>query len=205
MIPLSYFQGADVVALAKDLIGKEFHSRTNGEHTAGMIVETEAYRGPEDRASHAYNNRRTKRTETMFLEGGRSYVYLCYGVHHLLNIVTNCEGVPHAILIRALWPTIGLEVMCRRRGGRRKLCAGPGMVAQALGITCAHDNLLFDGSLFWLEEGEKELEISVGPRIGVDYAGEDALLPWRFCLKEERWLSQRFRDGTTPISLPATP
>lgn len=190
-LPLSYFQGEEVVDLAKELLGKELHSCVDGLHTAGLIIETEAYRGPEDRASHAYNNRRTARTETMFQEGGRSYIYLCYGIHHLFNIVTNQAGVPHAILIRALWPTLNLEGMRQRRGDRvpdAKLCAGPGTVAQAMGLRRDHDNIPLDGNIIWIEEtgvsfGENEIE--VGPRIGIDYAGEDAALPWRFLIKNK--------------------
>jgi DNA-3-methyladenine glycosylase len=187
-LPLSYFQNEDVVFLAKDLLGKELHCNLNNVHCAGLIVETEAYRGPEDRASHAYNNRRTARTETMFQEGGRSYIYLCYGIHHLFNIVTHRAGTPHAILIRALQPTLNLEEMRRRRGGRaadHQLCAGPGTLTQAMGLRREHDNISLDSELIWVEDKGLLVrgdEIAVGPRIGIDYAGEDAKLPWRFLI-----------------------
>lgn len=181
-IPLSYFQQSDVVALSRELLGKELHTSIDGEHTAGIIIETEAYAGPEDRASHAYNNHRTARTEVMFGEGGRAYVYLCYGIHPLFNIVTHSEGIPHAILIRALHPTLGLETMKRRRKGSTNLCSGPGTLSQAMGITLKMNGTPLDGPTIWVEEGvpvEKKA-IEALPRVGIDYAGPDALLPWRF-------------------------
>lgn len=182
-LPLDYFCQEDVVGLARDLIGRELHTSIGGVHTAGVITESEAYRGPEDRASHAYGGRRTQRTEVMFGPGGRSYVYLCYGIHHLFNIVTYCEGVPHAVLIRRLEPTCGTEGMAERRGLEAtspRLCSGPGSLAKAMGITLDHTGLPLDGSLIWVEEGERAEKVVASPRIGIDYAGDDALLPWRF-------------------------
>ncbi|MBS0615496.1 MAG: DNA-3-methyladenine glycosylase [Verrucomicrobia bacterium] len=176
-----YFLSDDVVAIARSLIGKHLFSTIGGELTGGRIIETEAYRGPDDRACHAFGGRRTKRTEVMFHEGGVAYVYLCYGIHPLLNVVTGPKDHPHAVLIRALKPTHGLEIMRNRRGNKENLCRGPGVLTQALGITLEHNGLPLCAPPLWVEEREtNDLVIQSSPRIGVDYAGEDALLPWRF-------------------------
>lgn len=184
MLPACFYLRDDVVQIARDLLGKRLMTCFNGITTGGIITETESYRGPEDRASHAYNNRRTPRTEVMFRTGGVAYVYLCYGIHHLLNVVTQREGIPHAVLIRALLPTHGEEEMTKRRG-KGPLAEGPGALTQALGITKHLNGHPFDRAPLWIEESGmkvKEGDILSGPRVGVDYAGEDALLPWRFIL-----------------------
>ena len=189
MLKATYYLNTDVVALAKDLIGKTLCTRINNTLTCGIITETEAYAGVNDKASHAYNGRRTNRTETMYSKGGVSYVYLCYGIHKLFNIVTNVKGIPHAILIRAIYPTVGIEEIVKRRGINpdsykdKKLCVGPGKVTQALGIDMMHNNVLLTGKEIWLQDDGikiKPSDINVGPRIGVDYAEEDAKLPFRF-------------------------
>ena len=185
MLKASYYLNPDVVFLAKDLIGKTLCTRINDTLTCGIITETEAYAGLNDKASHAYNGRRTNRTETMYSKGGVSYVYLCYGIHKLFNIVTNLKDTPHAILIRAIYPTIGMEEILERRGVKfsKNLCVGPGKVSQALGINLLHNNVSLTGKEIWLQEdGIKinESDIHVGRRIGVNYAGEDAKLPFRF-------------------------
>lgn len=191
ILPLSYFRNHDVLFLSKDLLGKFLFTHIGDVITGGMIIETEAYRGPEDRASHAYGNRRTKRTEVMFREGGLCYVYQCYGIHALFNIVTHEENVPHAILIRAIHPLFGIEEMLKRRKKSavdRFLTNGPGTVTQALGIGLKHNALSLDSSTIWIEDRNipiPEEAIETGPRVGVDYAGEDALLPWRFLLKKD--------------------
>ncbi|MBI2812247.1 MAG: DNA-3-methyladenine glycosylase [Candidatus Melainabacteria bacterium] len=183
MLPLSFYQRDDVVLIARELIGKKLFSTIGGELTGGTIIETEAYRGPDDRACHAYNNRRTPRTEVMFHNGGIAYVYLCYGMHNLLNVVTSCQGNPHAVLIRALTPTHGSQTMLRRRK-RTPLTNGPGALCQALGITREHNTLPFDKSPLWIENGDPlPPKILATPRIGVEYAKEDALRPWRFVLQ----------------------
>ncbi|MES2512869.1 MAG: DNA-3-methyladenine glycosylase [Bacteroidota bacterium] len=181
----SYYLNTDVVFLARDLIGKTLCTRINNKLTCGIITETEAYAGIIDKASHSYGGRRTNRTETMYAKGGVSYVYLCYGIHRLFNIVTNTHDVPHAILIRAIYPTKGLEEIEVRRGSKfsDKLCVGPGKVSQALGIDLIHNHISLTGNEIWLEDNHvtvKESDIHVGPRIGIDYAGEDAKLPYRF-------------------------
>ena len=152
-------------------------------------MEAEAYAGPEDRASHAYNGRRTSRTEIMFQEGGVAYVYLCYGIHHLFNIVTNVEGIPHAVLIRAIVPIDGIDLMLRRRDKKAvisKLTGGPGTLTQALGIHTTHSGTDLTGYQIWLEDRGivvPDDQITAGPRVGVNYAGEYTTKPWRFRLK----------------------
>ncbi len=184
-----FYVRPSVVQIAKDLLGKYLLTRLEDTVTGGIIVETEAYAGPEDRASHAYNSRRTSRTEIMFHEGGVAYVYLCYGIHHLFNIVTNVEGIPHAILIRAIEPSDGIDQMLLRRNMKEvspKLSGGPGTLTQALGIKTTHTQTDLTGEQIWLEDRGflvPEDKIIAGPRVGVSYAGEDAENPWRFQLK----------------------
>lgn len=185
-LPLSFYQDHDVVRLAQDLLGKSIFTDFPGEGLAGgMIIETEAYRGPEDKACHAYNMRRTPRTEVMFHQGGVAYVYLCYGMHSLLNVVTGPEDTPHAILIRALHPTHGINLMEKRRKGKLPLTGGPGTLCQALGITTKLNGTTFSEPPLWIEDRNIPVhpeQIIAGPRIGIDYAQEHAHLPWRFQL-----------------------
>ena len=184
----------DVVKIAKDLLGKELITNFNGNISSGYIVETEAYAGVIDKASHAYGGKLTKRTQTMYLEGGTTYVYLCYGIHSLFNIVTNVSGIPHAVLIRAIQPLKGTETMFERRPQiktEKKLANGPGCLSKALGITTSHNELKMNSNKIWLEEGLKieNEEIIASPRIGVAYAKEDALLPYRFRIKNNPFCS----------------
>ena len=179
----------DVVLIAKELLGKVLITNFNGAISAGIITETEAYAGINDRASHAFGGRRTARTEIMYATGGTAYVYLCYGIHHLFNVVTNQKDIPHAVLIRALKPIEGMDVILKRRKQKEtsnKLSSGPGTLSQALGIQTSHsgENLL--GNKIWIEDrgiNFPDIEIIKSPRIGVDYAGADALLPYRFYVK----------------------
>ncbi len=184
MLPPAFYQREDVVQIAQDLLGKWLFTKIgNDPITGGVIVETEAYAGTTDRACHAYNGRRTPRTETMYHAGGIAYVYLCYGMHNLLNVVTHQEGIPHAVLIRAIQPTHGLDLMRTRRARKIPLISGPGTVCQALGITRAHNGLPLSSTTLWIEDRDTRISqnmIQTGPRIGVEYAKEDALLPWRF-------------------------
>ena len=189
-LPKPFFLHNDVVTLARELIGKHLFTKLNfGIITGGIISETEAYAGINDRASHAYGNRRTKRTNTMFLEGGIAYVYLCYGIHALFNIVTNKADVPHAILVRGIIPTHGIEKIKESTGYKtisNSSINGPGKVTKALGIKTSHDKTPLTGTNIWLEDRGVKIsdnDIIVTKRIGVDYAGEDALLPYRFVLK----------------------
>lgn len=188
-LPSGYFQGTDVVLLARDLLGKVLVTCVDGHRTSGIITETEAYAGVTDRASHAYGGRRTPRTSTMYLPGGHSYVYLCYGIHSLFNVVTGPAHVPHAVLVRAIRPLEGTGVILHRRRASKlspTLCNGPGKVCSALGIDYRrHDSLSLLGDEVWIEDGGYDVNrdtVTVGPRIGVDYAGDDALLPYRFVL-----------------------
>lgn len=197
MIKLGYnfYNRANVVTIAKELLGKVLISQWEGVVTSGRIVETEAYNGIIDRASHAWNGRRTNRTEVMYKEAGTGYVYLCYGIHHLFNVVTNEIDTPHAVLIRALEPLEGIEHMLRRTNKvkpDRTLTSGPGNVAKALGISTLHSgiNLLGD-AVFIADDGYKvaKKNIVATPRIGVDYAGADAMLPYRFIIKGNIYVS----------------
>jgi len=179
-----FYLQSDVVDVARQLLGKLLVTRFEGVVTSGIITETEAYAGVTDRASHAYGGRRTARTEVMYHRGGTAYVYFCYGMHSLFNVVTNVEGIPHAILIRAIQPVEGLETMMLRANKTKidkSFANGPGKVAKILGINTSHTDLdLCDSELEIFDIGKKPLNIIASPRIGVNYAGEDVLLPYRF-------------------------
>ena len=186
--------------MSKELLGKVLCTNFNGNLTTGIIVETEAYAGIMDKASHAYSGRRTQRTEVMYAEGGTAYVYLCYGMHHLFNVVTNVEGVPHAVLIRAIEPIEGIDIMLQRRKMSKllpKLTAGPGILSQALGIQTSHSGMSLMGNKIWIEnnhpfnhlEGAEEYDVISSPRVGCQYAGKDANNPWRFRIKGNQWVS----------------
>jgi DNA-3-methyladenine glycosylase len=191
----SFYTGKDVVKIAKDLLGKILITQFDGITTSGRIVETEAYAGEVDRASHAFGGRRTSRTEVMFADGGKAYVYLCYGIHYLFNVVTNKKDVPHAVLIRAVEPLQGIDDMLIRTRKKKldfTLTKGPGNVSKALGITTHHTgNDLFADEIFIADDGFKlsKKDIIATPRIGVDYAGEDAKLLYRFIIKENKYVS----------------
>ncbi len=192
----NFYLRTDVVQVARDLLGKVLVTNFDGRRTSGMITETEAYRAPDDRACHAYNNRRTARTEVMFGTGGTAYIYLCYGIHHLFNVVTAPENTAHAVLIRAVEPLEGIEWMQERRNGKRAndstLTTGPGAMSQALGLTTKRtgQSLLLPDAPIWLEDRGMMIadeHIASGKRIGVDYAGECADWPWRFWLRDSRY------------------
>ena len=185
----------NVVSIARELLGKYVFTQFEGVLTGGKIVETEAYNGRTDKACHAFM-KRTKRTEILYNEGGEAYIYLCYGIHHMLNVVTNEKGMADAILIRAIEPTVGIDTMIKRRGGDKKfrLTAGPGSLGQALGIHKDMTGTSLMGNSIWIEEegnGIPDIEVEVDRRVGVDYAGEDALLPWRFFIKDNRYVSRK--------------
>ena len=187
----SFYTREDVVQIARELIGKVIFTKFNNEITAGIIIETEAYEGVTDRASHAFGNRWTARTEVMYANGGVAYVYLCYGIHSLFNIVTNKQDIPHAVLIRGIYPLEGLDVMKKRTGKlnlNRGSGSGPGKVSKILGIHYTHSGIDLLGDEIWLEDRGLVLndDMMTGTRIGVDYAGQDALLPYRFWIPEER-------------------
>lgn len=193
-LPLSFYLQEDVVAIAKKLLGKVLVTAWDGEVTSGRIVETEAYAGEQDRASHASKGR-TGRTEVMFQKGGRAYVYLCYGIHQMFNIVTAREGVPHAILIRAVEPIEGKAIMLQRTGKKtwdHSVTSGPGRVGKAFGFHTSQCGLDLTGDeLFIADDGftVPDEAIVASPRIGVDYAGEHAAWHYRFYLKNNPFVS----------------
>jgi len=196
-LSISFYRQDDVVAIAKSLLGKILVTKIDGAYTAGRITETEAYRGRDDRACHAFGNKKTKRNASMFEEGGVSYVYLCYGIHNLFNVVVNKEGEGDAVLIRSLEPISGMEHMMSRRGMKKvekRLCAGPGALAQAMGIGRKHDCVsLLSDEIYIIEDGDyviKDSNIVKTTRVGVDYAGDDANKPWRFYIKDNPWFSK---------------
>jgi DNA-3-methyladenine glycosylase len=182
----SFYLRNDVVGIARELLGKVVCTRINNKLTTALITETEAYAGVADRASHAYGDRRTKRTEPMYGTGGVAYVYLCYGIHHLFNVVTNKEGTPHAILIRAGKPLSGTRLMLERRRKSdvdKNLLAGPGSLSKALGIKTSDSGTSLSDSRIWIEDqghAVADNKIVAGPRVGIDYAEEDATRPYRF-------------------------
>jgi DNA-3-methyladenine glycosylase len=194
-LPALFYNRTDVIGIAKDLLGKLLVTAFDDGFTAGRIVETEAYNGIADKASHAYGGRRTKRTETMYGAGGIAYVYLCYGIHHLFNIVTNATDIPHAILIRGIEPVKGIPVMLQRMRKENldeTVGRGPGNVSKALGISVRHTSLsLLNKDIYIADDGAiiKPSQIGISPRIGVDYAAEDALLPYRFYIKGNPYVS----------------
>ncbi len=190
-----FYTRSDVLEVARDLLGKKLVvPGKNGSRVAGIIVETEAYRGPEDRASHAYNGRRTRRTETMYGIGGTAYVYFVYGMYNQFNVVTNVADTPHAILVRAVEPSEGLEIMRRRRQGRSEyeLTSGPGRLCLALGIDRTLDKQDLLGERVWVEEGTSisPRQIARGPRVGIDYAGAWMKKPWRFWVRDNPFVSR---------------
>jgi DNA-3-methyladenine glycosylase len=195
-LPRGFYTRADVLEVARDLLGRILVVPTRGgTRAAGRIVETEAYRGPEDRASHAWAGRRTRRTETMYALGGTAYVYFVYGMYHQFNVVTGEADVPHAVLIRALEPLEGLGLMRRRRPGRPdvRLASGPGALCLALGIDRSFDRVDLLGERVWLEEGAGRGAVARGPRVGIDYAGAWAARPWRFWLRGNPHVSRSGR------------
>lgn len=192
----SFFTDQSVLDVAAALLGKVLVTELDGQRCSGMITECEAYTGEQDRAAHVYGGRRTSRTEAMYALGGHAYVYLCYGIHNLLNVVTGPEGIPQAVLLRSLEPLEGVPVMLERRKKPRQdhtLTRGPGSLAAALGITRAHNGTDLRMPPVWLEDQGIKIapeHIQTGPRIGVAYAGEDALLPYRFWIQDHPSVSK---------------
>ncbi len=197
IIQADFYQRSEVLQISRELLGKYLITEIDGEVAGGMIVETEAYSHINDRACHSHLSRRTNRTEIMFHAGGVAYVYKVYGFHFLFNIITNVADKADAVLIRAIEPVINPEIMQQRRnlaGLTYRLTAGPGMLTQALGIGKQHYGIpVTTGEHIWIEDRGVKIapeEIVASPRVGVDYAGEDALLPWRFRLRENKWTSR---------------
>lgn len=194
-LPESFYERPNVVKIARELLGKGLFTEISGVITGGMIVETEAYSWKE-KGCHAYGGRMTVRNKIMFDKGGHAYVYLCYGMHNLFNVVTNKEGVADAVLIRALEPLKGVEEMKNRRGVLKNfyhLTSGPGKLTRALGIDRSFNGKFLLNHDVWIEDIGKNLngkQIASTQRIGIDYAGEDAKLPWRFTINGNKWVSK---------------
>lgn len=194
-LPREFYTRADVAQVARDLLGQLLVVSAGGTRVSGTIVEAEAYQGPEDRASHAYGGRRTRRTSTMYAIGGTAYVYFVYGMHYQFNVVTNAPEVPHAVLIRALTPCEGVALMRRRRRVTEEvaLTSGPGKLCMALGInlTFAAADLL--GDRIWIEAGPSvpPEQVACGPRIGIAYAQGWVETPWRFWIRGDPHVSRR--------------
>jgi DNA-3-methyladenine glycosylase len=192
----SFYQRDDVVAIARELIGKVLVSRVNGNVTSGMITETEAYAGITDRASHAFGGKRSNRTKIMYEPGGVAYIYLCYGVHSLFNVVTNTRDIPHAVLIRGIIPWKGGATMAERIGKNKTdylAGYGPGKVSRLLNIHFNFSGIELKPGYgtepfsVWIEDHGVAIlpgEIIAHKRIGVDYAGVDAALPYRFTIEK---------------------
>lgn len=195
-LPESFYQRNDVVAISRELLGKYLFTDIDGAITGGYIVETEAYNGIVDKAAHSYGNKLTPRTKTMYMQGGIAYVYLCYGIHEMFNVVTSGEGEPRAILIRAIQPTVGVDIMQFRRKMKEvkpTITMGPGSVAQALGISRKINAISLQSDTLWIEDRGMVIpdeNIAAVPRVGVAYAKEDALLPYRFYIKGNIYVSK---------------
>jgi DNA-3-methyladenine glycosylase len=195
ILPENFYQRTDVVKIARELLGKVLVTKIAGVVTSGIIVETEAYSWKE-RGCHAYEARKTQRNAIMFEKGGYAYVYLCYGMHNLFNVVTNKKGIAEAVLVRALEPVHGLKEMEMRRGSLANpfhLTSGPGKLTKALGIDRKLNGKFLLDNEVWIEDTGKKISagnIEASARIGIDYAGEDARLPWRFTIKGSKWVSK---------------
>ena len=193
-LPIEFYDRKNVVQIAKDLIGKIIITKFDGFITSGRIVETEAYIGLTDKASHSFAGKRTARNEHMYALPGTAYVYICYGMHHLFNVVTNKQNVPDAVLIRAVEPLQGIDIMLQRTGKIKldnTLTRGPGNVGKALGISKNHSGLHLSGNKIFIGEDDWKNKNTIGEskRIGVESAGPAALYPYRFFIKENKYVS----------------
>jgi len=194
-LPFNFYKRKNVVAIAKELVGKIVVTKFDGLTTSGRIVEAEAYVAMIDKASHSFGGRRTAKNEHMYASPGTAYVYICYGMHQMFNIVTNEKDVPDAVLIRAVEPLEGINIMLQRTGKEKldfTLTKGPGNVGKALGIFKKHSGLhLLDDEIYLADDGFelKENQIGISGRIGVASAGADALLPYRFYVRGNKYVS----------------
>lgn len=197
LLPKSFYLNDDVVSISKNLLGKVLVTNINNVEIKTRIIETEAYRGPEDRASHSYNNRFTERTRVMYEEGGVAYIYISYGQHFMLNVVTAPESTPHAVLIRAVEPLTEIDLLKNRRNTFKDnyiLTGGPGKVCQALLIDKRHNSVkLYDkkSEISIWDDGYKVEEVMSSPRVGMSiHVGEASHLPWRFYLHQNKYVSR---------------
>ena len=194
-LPDKFFLRINSVRVSQDLLGKLLVvPDVNGQRISGMIVETEAYMGIEDKAAHSYGGRRTGRNEITYAEGGHVYIFFVYGMYYQLNLVTGPAELAHVVLIRAIEPVEGIEVMRNRRGpmADKNLTSGPGKLTIALGIDRSYNGEHLSGDRIWVEEYKKikKSEISAGPRVGIDYAEEFIDMPWRFWVKGNQYVSR---------------
>tara|TARA_B100000959_G_C14857263_1_gene572732 strand:- start:470 stop:1078 length:609 start_codon:yes stop_codon:yes gene_type:complete len=193
-LPKDYFKSKDVIQLAQNILGMIICTNFNNQFTSGLIVETEAYKGVNDRASHAYKNKHTSRNHSMYLQGGSIYIYKCYGIHNLFNIVTNDINIPDAVLIRAIQPLKGIDIMKSRTNKMNilDLTSGPGKLSKALGISLNENGLLL-GTKIWIEQylPPQKIHILKKTRIGVNYARKDAKLLRRFYIKNSKYISKK--------------
>lgn len=194
VLDLSFYQRKTEI-VARELLGKKLTRIFNGHRLSGIITEVEAYLGIQDKACHTYGDRRTPRTEAMYEAGGHAYIYFIYGMHHCFNVVTEKNGVPEAVLIRALEPVEGLSWMkkFRKTQAIKNLTTGPGKLAQALQLTKELNGQLLSSKDLFIEYADRvpASEIVRCPRIGVSYAGDHAAWPLRFYLKESPYISKR--------------
>ena len=194
-LTIDFYNRTDVIQVAKELLGKIIITNIDGNKTSARIVETEAYIAITDRASHSYNGKRTERNEHMYGPAGNSYVYICYGMHHLFNVVTNNAGTPDAVLIRAAMPLSGIEIMLQRTNKLKAdytLTKGPGNMAKALGISKQYSGVNLQGTKIFLAEDDfivSPKDLGISKRIGVDGAGEAAIYPFRFYIKGNKYVS----------------
>ncbi|RCW51626.1 DNA-3-methyladenine glycosylase [Halanaerobium sp. ST460_2HS_T2] len=190
------FYQKNAVQAAKDLIGKIIVRKYNGKIIKVRIVETEAYCGAQDKASHAHNNKKTKRTAPMFMPGGYSYIYLIYGMYYCFNVVTAAENKPHAVLIRGVEPLEGLDQIKENRQIKsskiEELTNGPGKLSQALKIDKNLNgcNLIESSALYITDNKKEEFEIESSPRVNIDYAEEYKNKKWRFFIKNNKYISK---------------
>lgn len=189
------FYERETLDVAKDLLGKYLVHNGTDARTIGKIVEVEAYIGPMDAACHAYGNKYTDRTKVMFGQGGHAYVYLIYGMYYCMNIVSNQKDYPEAVLLRALEPYDGIDIMKKRRKTDKilNLCSGPGKLCQAMGISKTENGMDLCGDTIYLVSGEviPPANIIATPRINIDYAKEARDYPWRFIIKDNLFISKK--------------
>lgn len=194
-LPPHFYMQEDTLQVSRQLLGKRLCTSIDGIFTSGIIVETEAYRGPEDLGSHAYNEKRTARNDMMYSAGGVVYMYICYGIHDMLNIVTGKEGSSHAVLIRAVQPADGIHHMCERRGVQdlKRLCKGPGALAKALGLNKLHNGVSLQSDTIWIEDAEDLAAESIveTSRVGLNIQGFYRDIPWRFYIKGNQFISRK--------------
>ncbi len=206
-MPRSFYTRDDVLTISRELLGKVLVTNFTGVSTSGIIVETEAYQGIGDKAAHSFGGRRTPRTEIMYAQGGTAYVYLIYGIHHLFNVVTNKADTPHAILIRALEPLEGIDIMLHRRDKLQldfTLTKGPGALSQAMGIHKSQTGVSLMKGDIWIEDRGIAIpknKIMASPRIGVEYAGDHAEWLYRFYVKDNPWVPVTALPGQIVVNV----